>query len=123
MDCTICSRPIDEHGEGRSTDRCIAKKLGWTRISLQGTFGNKHWQAWDKEDNVVDLPFYSSPEMSAATWGLFRDISLQRPASISFHVEIGWILDVGINDAFRIQTGHSETLAICRAFLRLEVLK
>ena len=28
MNCTVCQKPIEEHGEGIATNECIEEKLG-----------------------------------------------------------------------------------------------
>lgn len=119
MNCAVCGEPVDTHEAGRKTDRCIAKKLGWTRISLQGTHGSVHWQAWDKEGNIVDLPFFSS-KMSPDTWELvekLHDEWSEGGKKNDFELvkaDKGWIVQSTWGFRYKAPTAP---LAICRAYL------
>ena len=65
MNCTACKKPVDEHGEGRETDRCVAEKLGWTDVYISGdnpkdSYGHGAIPSGKLARNV--LPYYSSKE-------------------------------------------------------------
>jgi hypothetical protein len=125
MNCSVCKKPIEEHGESRETDRCVAEKLGWKEIKL--------WKETKDLDEYMEgriptpvgewmaVPHYSSPEMSPETWGLVERMGVWFSVGhyISFGDDEGWSVSIeeGGEDFIIAPT---PTLAICRAYLAME---
>lgn len=146
MNCTICGKPVDEHGENEQTDICIVKKLGW-KFSQEAP-GIEYWcRINDESKKVTDggwwlragddkklgwacanpacgplIPHYSSPDMSADTWGLVERMgnayilsNISKPLYDIQIVTARIVTDIYIK-------APTPTLAICRAFLAQEEL-
>ena len=140
MNCTICNEDVNDHVEGRSCDRCVAEKLGWNfqEESPEGMFcpfphGEMYERVWYKspDDSLWCcsihsdfIPHYSSPTMSAETWGLverMREKGFKLTAyedCWNLQTQYLWIPE----HSFRVQA-PTPTLAIIRAFLGCEEVK
>lgn len=115
MNCQICQKPVDEHGEGRKTDRCIAERLG-LNITLYTPTGDFYL---DTAECCEPIPHYSSPTMSAETWGLAKEIvegDDDWGLSYNYRTEEYYF---NLNDFWGVPA-PTPTLAICRAFLAME---
>jgi hypothetical protein len=115
LNCTICKKPIEEHGEGLSTDMCIATKLGLDVIGNSGRFRDP------KDRHITSIPHYSSPEMNSDVWGLVE--SKKASMHIGTSASVGdWGVHLYHPDGhfIGIIKAPTPTLAICRAFLVLE---
>lgn len=120
--CTVCSQPVDEHLEGRKTDRCVAEKLGWKEIGNDGGYKSglhgRH-PIHKKGCSTQGIPHYSSPTMSAETWGLTEKIDCEwslYPEGEQF--VFFWDSDPHPYLTFKAPTA---SLAIIRAFLACEL--
>lgn len=129
MNCTICKRPVDEHGESRETDICVylkqypyEKSGSWYKVKVIKEETSFYIQEQGLAKLYVFLkhqvPHYSSPEMSAETWSL-----VERMPIIEINNFAGdWQIIVYMNDMqflYDIEA-PTPTLAICRAFLAKE---
>lgn len=129
MTCQSCGEPVKDHGESRETDFCVGLKAGDIH-PIKGKEGrysqqkdSTHLTGYDKESILVThnwrfwLPHYSSPQMSAETWGLVEKL----PVSFSLHrnLVIGttdWYVYSGSPRGKKFK-GETATLAICQAYL------
>ena len=128
MNCTVCGKDVNDHNEGRNCDRCIAEKLG-LNITLYTPTGDFYL---DTAECCEPIPHYSSPEMSAETWGLvekmkeyFQERIADRWDTCS--IDITWHGDKYFCKGNRADgwpnwsiSTPTPTLAICRAFLAME---
>lgn len=63
INCSICKKPVEEHLEGRETDRCVAKALGWTKIKeMEYPFGNREscLIGYDPNGAIMPIPEYTT---------------------------------------------------------------
>ena len=116
MNCIVCQKPVEEHGEGLHTDLCVARKAGWLISKKQGTWELISPEGITTKTNVNacarQLFDYSSPTMSADTWGLVESIDKNKALAIVRYEDGDWW--VGKANA------PTAPLAICRAFLAKE---
>jgi hypothetical protein len=125
MNCTQCQKPVDEHGESRETDWCIALREGLVYPTKEGRWtrqkDNSHLAGYTKEHilGFTDwLPHYSFPTMSAETWELTKKLGYDWSL---YPQEDLFVLFLGIDDINPvIFNAPTPTLTICRAFLAKE---
>lgn len=137
--CTVCSKPVDEHLESEATDICVAKKLGWQyRQEAEGFWCciddydiKKTDLGWWLEPNGNEktgwacanptcgpvIPHYSSPTMSAECWGLvekFEYFYLTKDSDKKWSV-----MESVLGTTYDRIYASTAPLAICRGFLAM----
>lgn len=116
--CSVCKKPVDEHLEGRETDRCVAEKLGWNEQILhhRGVGKAPGYQNCSECFNLI--PHYSSPTMSAEVWGLEKKLGVYFAVFKDFFGE-EWFCSWNAKQNLSAKA-PTAPLAICRAFLCME---
>jgi len=113
MNCTVCGKDVNEHGESRETNRCVAEKLKKTAKPRK----NRSWCGQTMPNSGFEqIPLYSSPDSIDPAWELtdkFGWFYLVKTAEGDWHFTQG-IFTEQESTTFSAPTPQ---LAIIRAYL------
>ena len=141
MNCTQCGKDVNDHGESRETDRCVAEKLGWKFVqNAQEETGEDYFCRIENYDNRVrdggwqlapdsdlvhgwacakcqnELPKFSSPEMTKEIWELVE--KMKEYFDYIAPQSTGWMLVLINKDNNNVYFYDSNiSLLIIRAYL------